>query len=148
MNLKIENCNNIFSGDIDVAENSLNIKYAVNGTGKSSVAKIIKAYSPLNETEIKKLKPYNTDLTPTLTGLNEDEKVSVFNEEYVNRYLFQKDDIIPNAFNVFVKTEDYEQRMAVIKEMLSDVRKQFECNQELDGLIAIVSYPIIRTVHN
>lgn len=139
MNLKIENCNNIFSGDIDVAENSLNIKYAVNGTGKSSVAKIIKAFSPLNEAEVKKLVPYNTELTPILTGLNEGEKVFVFNEDYVNRYLFQKDDIIPNAFNIFIKTEDYEERMAVIKEMLSDVRQQFENNQELDDLIAILS---------
>ena len=104
MNIKIENCNNISSGKIDVAENSLNIKYAVNGTGKSSIAKIIKAFSLLNDAETKKLVPYNTELTPTLTGLNEGEKVSVFNEEYVNRYLFQKDDIIPNAFNVFIKT--------------------------------------------
>lgn len=137
MILKIENCNNIASGEIDIVENSLNIKYAINGTGKSSVAKIIKAFSPRNEVEIKKLVPYNTNLNPSLLGISEAEKVAVFNEDYVARYLFQKDDIIPNAFSVFIKTQDYEQRMAVIQEMLSNVRSEFEHNPELDNLILV-----------
>ncbi len=139
MQLKIKNCNNIVSAEVSVVENSLNIKYAINGTGKSSIAKIIRAYSQHDDAEMKKLVPYNTELSPSLEGLGDAEKISVFNEDYVSRYLFQKDDIIPNAFNVFIKTDDYERRMSVIMDMLSDVKKQFESNQELDGLIVVMS---------
>lgn len=139
MELIIENCNNIKYGKISIKENSLNIKYAINGTGKSSIAKIIKAYFPKNDQEINKLKTYNSSTTPSLVGLTNTAKVSVFNEEYVNSYLFKKDDIVPNAFSVFVKTLDYEQRMNNILEMLSDIKVKFESNKEIDELILVLS---------
>ena len=34
MNITVSNCNNIDSGTISIHENVLNIKYAINGTGK------------------------------------------------------------------------------------------------------------------
>ena len=37
MNIIISNCNNIESGTIVVSENCLNIKYAVNGSGKTTI---------------------------------------------------------------------------------------------------------------
>lgn len=36
MRLRIRNCNNIDSGEFEIIEGRLNIKYAVNGTGKSA----------------------------------------------------------------------------------------------------------------
>lgn len=139
MQLTIENCNNIKSGTINIKENSLNIKYAINGTGKSSIAKIIKAYYPKSDQEIEKLKSYNSSLMPSLTGLTNTSKVSVFNEDYVNNYLFKKDDLIPNAFSVFIKTSDYEQRMNNILEMLSDIKQKIESNKEIDELISVLN---------
>lgn len=41
MNVEIKYCNNIESGNIEIQENTLNIKYAINGTGKTSIAKAI-----------------------------------------------------------------------------------------------------------
>ncbi len=37
----IKNCNNIKEAEITLAINALNIKYAANGTGKSTIAKAI-----------------------------------------------------------------------------------------------------------
>ena len=41
MNIEIKNCNNIDSGNISLVENKLNIKFAPNGTGKSTIARAI-----------------------------------------------------------------------------------------------------------
>lgn len=44
MRLKISNCNNIDNGEFDIVEGRLNIKYAINGTGKSTISKTIEAF--------------------------------------------------------------------------------------------------------
>lgn len=41
MQVELEHCNNIERGQIAIAEGVLNIKYAINGTGKSTIAKAI-----------------------------------------------------------------------------------------------------------
>ena len=41
-NISIENCNNIKKCNLVISENKLNIKYAINGTGKSTISKAIK----------------------------------------------------------------------------------------------------------
>ena len=41
MQINIKHCNNINEASIEIAENRLNIKYALNGTGKSTIAKAI-----------------------------------------------------------------------------------------------------------
>lgn len=41
MDITIENCNNIDETEIKISEGKLNIKFAPNGTGKSTIAKAI-----------------------------------------------------------------------------------------------------------
>ena len=41
MSIILENCNIVDSGEISVAERYLNIKYAINSTGKSTVSQAI-----------------------------------------------------------------------------------------------------------
>ena len=42
MEIIIKNCNNIDSGKIEISNNKLNIKFGINGTGKSTITKAIK----------------------------------------------------------------------------------------------------------
>jgi ABC-type sugar transport system ATPase subunit len=44
MEISISNCNNIDQGSLSLVENALNIKYAINGTGKSTISKAITSY--------------------------------------------------------------------------------------------------------
>lgn len=41
MNIEIKHCNNIESAMINLTEGKLNIKFAPNGTGKSTIARAI-----------------------------------------------------------------------------------------------------------
>ena len=67
MNICIKHCNNIDEGNVEVFEKRLNVKYGINGSGKSTISKAISLY--LNDKtkstqELKKLKPFkflNTD---------------------------------------------------------------------------------------
>ena len=49
MRLTIRNCNNIENGEFDITEGRLNIKYAINGTGKSTISKAIEAFVTNNQ---------------------------------------------------------------------------------------------------
>ena len=45
MLVKLEKCNNIETGSVELMEHTLNLKYAVNGSGKTTIAKALVAKS-------------------------------------------------------------------------------------------------------
>jgi predicted ATP-binding protein involved in virulence len=89
MQIQITNCNNIDSAEIDLAESKLNIKFAPNGTGKSTIAKAIEFAAKKGSSALSSLLPFkyrkaNPDnLQPTVTGLEQVNNVMFFNDEYV-----------------------------------------------------------------
>lgn len=141
MDIVIRNCNNIDTARIAVTDGRLNIKYGINGTGKSSVAHAIELaatgqdltqllpYKYLNET------PLSEEHTPSVVFSKPLNGVAIFNEEYVNQYLFRSDELVANSFEIFVKTPDYDERMRVIQNLIKDIQNTFRDNPELDELI-------------
>jgi energy-coupling factor transporter ATP-binding protein EcfA2 len=118
----ISNCNNIDNGHFLIEKGKLNIKYGMNGTGKSTIATALELSS--------KKQP----LTPLKSfGADEDEEatvdvseplgnVFVFNEEFVNTLVFQERSLIENAFDVFIKTPDYDERRASLDSRLKELK--------------------------
>ena len=108
MLVHIDNCNNIKSANIDLQEQKMNIFFGRNGSGKSTIAKAIALVSEGKGLEA--LRPYGKKSTanqPTVTGVT-NEKIMVFNDEYVKTYVYQKNTIIQNAFDVLVRTPEYD----------------------------------------
>ena len=142
MDITITNCNNITSGTVVIEENHLNIKYAINGTGKSTFARGIEYAAKHDETGLKSLTPYSnigtTDdaLLPRIEGLPEDVCIAVFNEEYVNQYVFMEDELVKNSFEIFVKTPQYDEHTTEINQLISSIRTMFDNSPELESLIA------------
>ena len=56
MDITLKNCNNIADGIIHIEEKKLNIKYGLNGTGKTTIVKALKLMS--ENSELKELIPY------------------------------------------------------------------------------------------
>lgn len=54
--VEIKNCNNILNGNINVEKDKLNIKYGINGTGKTTIAKAIESAN--NSEKLQELKSY------------------------------------------------------------------------------------------
>ena len=81
MNVQIKNCNNIEEGNIVIEKDKLNIKYAINGTGKSTIGKAI-AYA--NNNELEKLKTFGVDIEPNVIIDSKLNKIIIFNSDFVN----------------------------------------------------------------
>ena len=56
MNIEIRNCRNIDSGTLSIQKNKLNIKYGINGTGKSSITAALIYY--VNKQSMDDLLPF------------------------------------------------------------------------------------------
>ena len=109
MILNLTNCNNITNGQLEIAEGCLNIKYGVNGTGKSTIAKVIEAFVNNDDTLKEELVPYQNigdknASPPTVTGLDNIKKIAIFNEQFVERYLFKETELFEDSFSIFVKS--------------------------------------------
>ncbi len=159
MNVQIRNCNNIVDANILIEDNKLNIKYAINGTGKSTISKAIVAKAENNNNELSQLTPYqyindgDINHLPSVNGLPDNIKIAVFNEEYVNQYVFQEDELLKNSFEIFVKTEYYNLKMAEIERLTHEIHNLFNTNQELNQFISdlgefITSFGRSQTIAN
>jgi len=139
MNIRIINCRNIDSADILVVENKLNIKYAINGTGKSTIAKAIEAKSKNNTLEELipfKYKDKGNIPSPEINGISDVNNVYVFNETYISQFAFKQNELINNSFDIFVKTSDYDRHMQQIELLLSEIKKTFQDNDKLAQIIS------------
>lgn len=139
MKIKINNCNNIDDASIIIMENALNIKYAINGTGKTTIAKAIYFKNGINN-ELSQLKPLKyqssdkSEYQPSVCIDTDIKKIVMFDEDYVNNYIFQQDELVKNSFEVFVKTQNYDEQMQEIDKLVSGLRDLVKENSELDGL--------------
>jgi len=138
-NIIIKNCNSIDETHIIVEESKLNIKYGINGTGKSTVAKAIQYHSDLQN--LSTLLPFkyqeeNPDnILPIVEGADEFTNVLIFNEEYINKFVFQKDELIENSFEIFIKDEKYQENLEAMERLFSEVKTVFEGNDNLINII-------------
>lgn len=142
MNIEIRNCNNIECGEFTVAKGRLNIKYAVNGTGKSTIAKAFEAFINNEENKIKELMPFKyynkaNSPDPELQNIDTFNSIAVFNEKYIENYIFQPNELIKNSFDIFVKTSNYDVHIKEIEDLLRSVNVAFETHPELDELIDV-----------
>lgn len=142
MRINIKNCNNIDEGTSDIIENRLNIKYAINGTGKSTISKAIDAFVNDDVDKKNSLLPFkyygkDNEGIPELIGYDSIKKIAVFNEKYIENYVFQQTELLKNSFEIFVKTVDYEKHIKEIEKLLNGINVTFQNHPELDTLIKV-----------
>ncbi len=131
-NIQIDNCNNIKEGIIQIAPNKLNIKYGINGTGKTTIAKAIQ-YSVEND-KLQSLQSYYSD-KPAKISLNPQfQAVLVFNEDFVNQIVFVEDEVIEKSFEVFLKTPDYDKKKEKLDSHLKTLREVLIEDAEIKSL--------------
>ncbi|MCW1913081.1 AAA family ATPase [Luteolibacter sp. GHJ8] len=135
----INNCNSIDNGSISILPEVLNVKYAINGTGKSTVAKAIEL--TMKGTSLAELKPFkyrdssDTANEPSVAGLAPGS-IMLFNDEYVSQFVFKADEVLTNSFEIFVKTESFVALTDEIEQAIADIRKTFHQSSELDEIIS------------
>jgi len=142
MDIEIRHCNNIEQARITITEGKLNIKFAPNGTGKSSLSRAIRCAAMSDTNGLGALLPFrlreaNPDhAQPTVTGADNIGEVMCFDEEYVGQFTFQPDELISNSFDILIRNEAYAEREREIGTMTQAIREVFMDNAELESLIA------------
>ena len=119
INIEINNCNNVTLANIHLIKDRLNICYAMNGTGKSTIAKAIELISKNEDLSV--LRPFDGEIAPSGKFSESINKVLLFNEEFVNTIVFKESEVIQNAFDVFIKTPEYEEQQKSINERLKKI---------------------------
>lgn len=142
MDFCIKNCNNIDSTTISISENKLNIKFAPNGTGKSTIAKSIMYRAHGDEDSLASLLPFkyrreNPDnISPEVIIPEHINNIMCFNEEYVNKFTFKSDELVSNSFDIFIRTDAYTETEQEIDQIVQNIRKLFINNPDLETLIS------------
>jgi len=139
MEITISNCNNIDLGTVHIEEGKLNIKYAINGTGKSTIA--LALTSMVKGEDLSYLRPfkYNDDNieehNPSVSSDVVINKIAIFNENYINTYAFKKGELLEKSFEIFVKTDKYDEHMQEINNLIASIQTTFKDDPELEILI-------------
>lgn len=137
MEIVVKNCNNIVEGRIDIAPRKLNIKYGINGTGKSSISDAI--YYGIKGESLEKLKPFGSgdNIVSTVEGIDTFSTIKIYNDNYVSQYLFLQngENLHQNSFEVFIKPNNYEQGIENINSMLGSVKTYVIENDIINTLI-------------
>src|ERR1700756_2671836 len=106
----INNCNSVDRAEISVLKGRLNIKYGPNGLGKRTLAKAIVSQIRGDGT-LQDLVPFKSRgkadaLPPSVEGICDMTSALVFDDDYVQQFVFQKDEVLKNSFDIFIKTPD------------------------------------------
>lgn len=130
VDILIKNCNNVKEGTISIVENRLNIRYGMNGTGKSTLSKAIDLSS--KGSGLESLTPFgNVDDIPSISISKMFNNVQVYNEEFVERMVFQESAVINNAFDVFIRTPDYEERRKELDDRLIKLKIDIDSQERI-----------------
>ncbi|MCP4051010.1 MAG: AAA family ATPase [bacterium] len=132
--VKIQNCNNIKNAEIVIKEDCLNIKYAMNGTGKSSIAKVID--SSIKKESLDPFKPFGTK-DKTLVDISEIfDKAFVFDEDFIKNIVFKEKEVIPNSFDIFIKTDDYDLKLKNLNARLEALKTSIGENEDIQTMLS------------
>lgn len=140
MELKINYCNSIDEASVTIYDSVLNIKYGVNGVGKSTIAKAIEL-SVLDDSRLNELTPFKlvennpNNISPKIVGAEKISSVAVFNDTYINKFVFKQDELIQNSFEIFIKNEEYKNKITEIENITADIKNAFSNNKELEEVI-------------
>lgn len=138
-NITIEHCNSVERADVKITPRSLNIKYGSNGLGKSTIAKAIvsqiKADGSLEELTPFKDRGKAGAIPPSVQGVETLNSALVFDEAYVNQFVFQQQEVIKNSFDIFIRTPEYYAAMDEIDDLLDGIRSEFVANKSIEQIL-------------
>lgn len=141
--ITINNCNCIRHGVIKLNHGQLNIKFGVNGTGKSTIGQAIQAaLSENREADLAKLLPYGVNPdegSPNISGLDQFRQVSVFNEEYANQFVFKDGTLFDDSFQVFLKSAECDAISDDIDHRLRELFNAFQQHEDFSEIHRLLS---------
>jgi len=148
--ITIRDCNSIGEAVISLRRFSLNIKYGPNGIGKSTIARALtlrtEGDGSLDELTPFKHRSDSNGTRPTVEGAEAIARVMTFDDDYVSRFVFQRDEVLKNSFEIFINTEEYKAGLEQIESQFESLKQTFADEPEFDE--ALASFGELRDAFN
>lgn len=139
ISIQIAHCNNLERAEITLARSALNIKYGPNGIGKSTIARALtlraEGGSALEALTPFKYREGTGHPLPSVTGADEIRSVLTFDDQYVSQFVFQRDEVLRNSFEIFINTEEYRAGIEEIEELFAALQETFVDQVEFDAAV-------------
>jgi energy-coupling factor transporter ATP-binding protein EcfA2 len=138
--ITIRDCNSIGEATIQLRPGSLNIKYGPNGIGKSTIARALTLRAQ-GDDAIHELTPFRYRTVkdgprPSVDGAETITRVMTFNDEYVSQFVFQRDEVLKNSFEIFINTEEFQEGLAQIESKFEALKQTFSDEAEFNDALA------------
>lgn len=117
--IKFENIQCINNGEIDILKNKINIKFAYNGFGKSSIAKCLESH--INGDGLEFLTPFSGG-EPSISLEDRYSRCIVFNEDFINDYLFVENELDQRCFDIVLHDKESEEKFNRIETETRDLK--------------------------
>lgn len=149
--INVKACKNILNGSLKLQTDTINIKYAQNGTGKSTIGEALQHHIIGNLGSTIGFQSFLTNETPKITIAVENDDgsfeekndffkhIEVFNEDFVNNIVFKENEAITNSFDIFIKSQDYISKKTILDEKLADLIKHLSAEDSIVDLMKILS---------
>lgn len=118
--ITFKNIQCIKGGEINIDKNKLNIKFGYNGFGKTSIAKCIEAH--INNQDLAFLTPFSGGM-PSITIEDSFTSCIIFNDDFINNYLFIENDIDQTRFDIILHDKESELKFNKIETETNDLKK-------------------------
>jgi hypothetical protein len=116
----------------------------MNGVGKSTIATAMKLQS--ESESLSDLQAFGSATEPQCAFSQPVNKILLFNEAFVDQIVFQESEVIQNAFEVFIKTPEYEERHKSIDKRLKNIRVDISENPDIQRIISVGTTVLSRFV--
>jgi ABC-type molybdenum transport system ATPase subunit/photorepair protein PhrA len=139
LNVRIANCNSLGTAEITLVRSALNIKYGPNGIGKSTIAQALTLRAEGGDA-LKALTPFkfregSGHPEPSVEGADSIQSVLTFDDQYVSNFVFQRDEVLRNSFEIFINTEEYRAGNEEIEQLFSALQETFVEQAEFNDAI-------------
>lgn len=139
LSVHISHCNNLESAEITLVKSALNIKYGPNGIGKSTIARALTLRAE-GDDALAALTPFKYregagHPQPTVSGADDIRSVLTFDDQYVSQFVFQRDEVLRNSFEIFINTEEYRTGIEEIEELFAALQETFVEQAEFDDAV-------------
>jgi ABC-type cobalamin/Fe3+-siderophores transport system ATPase subunit len=139
VSIQISHCNNLESASITLAKSALNIKYGPNGIGKSTIARALTLRAE-GGNALEALTPFKYregegHPLPAVTGADDIQSVLTFDDQYVSQFVFQRDEVLRNSFEIFINTDEYRAGIEEIEQLFAALQETFVDQAEFDDAV-------------
>lgn len=148
--IRIKDCNSIGEAQISLRRDSLNIKYGPNGIGKSTIARAL-SLQAAGDGSLEELIPFKyrgqaDGPRPIVDGAEDIRSVLTFNDGYVSQFVFQRDEVLKNSFEIFINTDEYKQGLQEVASMFESLQATFAQQEEFNE--ALIAFTELRDAFN